>query len=237
MKKLLLASAQTRKENNLVRGLYASGFDVIMARTNAQVWQALMREQLALMVLDSRECDGQLDPWLLAGELAKLEYPRLVMLTPRDSTSERLRAFEYGVRYCLTLPVSPAELTALLKVLEREDHKGWDGHKRAADYEDPALQIDLANRSVRREGRTVPLTGRECTLLRRLVMNAGNVSPSAELVHSTWGRGNWPAKRKLLKTYIFQLRRKIETDYRRPRYLISHRGLGYAFMPQLTSRP
>lgn len=234
MKKLLLASALTRKENILVRGLDASGINVVTARTNAEVWQALMREPPSLLVLDSRVCDDQLDPWLLAGELGKLNHPRLVMLTAPGSSSDRLRAFEYGVRYCLTLPVSPAELTALFKTLEKEVGKGWDGPNKAADYEDQALRIDLANRYVRRKGRTVPLTGRECSLLRRLVMNAGNVSRSAELVHSTWGKGTWPAKRTLLKTYIFQLRRKIETDYRRPRYLISHRGLGYAFMPRVT---
>lgn len=234
MKKLLLASAQSHKERNLARGLAASGFEVVVARANADVWQALMREQLDLMVLDGGASNEQLDPWLLVGELGELEYPRLILLTRPDSPSDRLRAFEYGVRYCLTLPVSPAEVAALLRVLEREDHKGWGGGKKAVDYEDPALQINFANRYVRRKGRTVPLTGRECSLLRRLVMNAGNISSSAELCHSTWGRGTWPAKRMLLKSYIFQLRRKIEHDYRRPRYLISHRGLGYAFMPQAT---
>jgi two-component system KDP operon response regulator KdpE len=232
MRKLLFASALGRKRWHLIGGLNASGFQVTAACTGAQVWQALMRQQADLIVLDASASSVQLNPWLLIAELSELDHLRLIVLTRAGRNQDRVRAFQAGVRYCLSMPVSSAELCALLLTVGREDHNGPDGKVKLVDYADLALQIDFANRQIRRKGKTFPLTGREHSLLQRLIGNAGRVSPSTELCQSTWGRGAWPAKRMLLKTYILQLRRKIEHDYRHPRYLVSHRGLGYAFMPQ-----
>lgn len=232
MRKLLLASALARKRRHLIAGLDASGFQVTVVCTGAQVWQALMRQQADLIVLDASESSLQLNPWSLIAELGGLDQPRMIVLTRPGRNQDRTRAFRYGVRYCLSMPVSRAELCALLIAIGREDHRAPNGKVGIADYADVALQIDFANRQIRRKGKTFPLTGREHSLLRPLIKNAGRVCPSEELCRSTWGKGTWPAKRMLLKTFMSQLRRKIEHDYRRPRYLISHRGLGYAFMPQ-----
>jgi two-component system KDP operon response regulator KdpE len=232
MRRLLLASALARKRRHLVSGLTAAGFQVMVACTSAQVWQALMRQQADLIVLDASASSVQLNPWALIAELAELDRPEMVVLARAGRNQDRMRAFRSGIRYFLSMPVSSAELCALLTTVGREDHKGSGGKEKLAEYEDMALRIDFANRQIRRKGKTFTLTGREYSLLRRLIKNAGRVCPSAEICQSTWGRGAWPAKRMLLKTYILQLRRKIEQDYQHPRYLISHRGLGYAFMPQ-----
>jgi two-component system KDP operon response regulator KdpE len=232
MRKLLIASALVGRQRYLVSSLRALGFDVSATHRSAQVWQALMRQEIDLLVLDASVSGDQLNPWLLIDELGELEHPRLIVLTRPESSQDRLRAFESGVCYCLSLPVSPAELCALLTAAEKEERRAREGVGKAGDYTDPGLQIDFANREIRRRGKTFPLTGREFSLMQRLIVNAGKISTSEELCKSTWGRRAWPAKRTQLKIQIMLLRRKIEHDYRYPRYLISHRGLGYAFVPQ-----
>jgi two-component system KDP operon response regulator KdpE len=232
MRKLLIASALERRQSYLIASLRALGFEVSATHRSARVWQALMRQEIDLLVLDASVSSDQLNPWLLIDELGELEHPRLIVLTRPDGNQDRLRAFESGVCYCLSLPVSPAELCALLTAAEKEERKAREGLGKARDYTDPALHIDFANREIRRQGKVFPLTGREFSLMQRLVGNAGKVSTSEELCKCTWGRRAWPAKRTQLKIQILQLRRKIEDDYRTPRYLISRRGLGYAFMPQ-----
>lgn len=232
MVKLLFASAPEHKHRNLIAGLGASGFEVVTAHTSAQVWQALIKQEIDSLVLDATLSSDQLDPWRLIREVAELDRPRLILLTRADNSRDRSRAFQSGVCYCLSLPVSPADLCSLLTAVERERHKAQHGAGKASDYADPVLQIDFTNREIRRHDKVFNLTGRELTLMQRLIENAGRASTSEELCKCTWGRRAWPAKRMQLKIQILQLRRKIEHNYRYPRYLISHRGLGYAFMPR-----
>ena len=234
MRSILIASALERKQKHLIKGLSGSGFTVLTAHRSAQVWQALMRQEMDLLVLDASVSNDELNPWLLISELGELDHPRLIVLIGANANHDRLRAFKSGVCYCLSLPVSLLELCAFLTALAREDHKSREGRRVAVNYRDTVLQIDFTNREIRRKGKVFPLTGRESSLMQRLTANAGSVTPSEELCKSTWGRRAWPAKRMQLKIQILQLRRKIEQDYRNPHYLISHRGLGYAFMPQTT---
>lgn len=205
---------------------------MVTVQTSAQVWKTLMRHEIDWLVLDASVSSDELDPWPLIGDLKELDRPRLIVLTRANCGHDRSRALALGVSHCLTLPVSAADLCALLLAVERDDRKRRRGGGKTPDYVDPVLQIDFANREIRRQGRTLPLTGREFLLMQRLIENAGRVSTSEELCKFTWGKRAWPAKRAQLKIQILLLRRKIEDDYRVPRYLVSHRGLGYAFVPQ-----
>jgi two-component system KDP operon response regulator KdpE len=220
------------QRRHLLKGLSKLGFEVLTSKTSAQVWQALMRQQFDALVLDASASSALLDPWLLMTELGGLDHPLLVVFVGTDRIRDRLRAFRHGVCYCLNMPVSPPELAALLTAVEGANHNVLDRKESPTEYSDAVLHIDLANAQIRRKGKTFPLTGRERSLLQRMLKNAGRVSTSEELCKSIWGRGTWPAKRVQLKIHIMQLRHKIERDHRHPHYLISHRGLGYAFMPR-----
>ncbi len=233
MRKVLLVSALAQSLNHLKTGLTNIGYEVTVATTSARVWQTVVRHPLDAIVLNASRSTAELEPWLLVSELSSLDHLTLIVLTPAAHKQDRVRAFQAGARHCLTLPASAAELSACLNaiLLSRPEQTLRATERPAGDYVDAEVQIDFANRQIRRKGKRFSLTARESPLLQHLVQNAGKMIPSAELCRCVWGPAAWPKKRNLLKTYIAQLRRKLERDVRRPRYLISRRGLGYGFMP------
>ncbi len=234
MRTVLLAGAQARNLNFLRNRLTADGLGVYLALSGAQVWQVVMRQPVDAIVLHAGGAGPDFDPWHLIQELAAADHLPLIVLARPAPSTDRVRAYRCGARYCLTLPASAAELVACIEaVLGDTRSRAPAPHPdEAVEYADGELRIDIANREIQRDGLTYSITSRESPLLERLVKNAGRATPSAELCKSVWGPKAWPGKRHLLKTYIAQLRRKVESDSRHPRYIISRRGLGYAFMPR-----
>ncbi len=230
IKKVLFIGASARDLGHLKSGLVAGGYEARLATTSVQVWQAVMQQQLDGIILHTGASSTQLDPWRLIAELSALNHVPLIVLTRAGRKQDRVRAYNAGARHCLTLPTSCAELCACLNSI-------WLSGPAAVpalqiDYVDAEVQIDFTNRQIRRDGQIFPLTGREYPLLLRVLQNRGKMIPGQELCQAVWGEQAWPQKRNLLKTYILQLRRKIEREACHPRYLISQRGMGYAFMPR-----
>jgi two-component system KDP operon response regulator KdpE len=89
--------------------------------------------------------------------------------------------------------------------------------------------VDLARRSVLKQGQAVSLTPTEYDILRLLVQHAGKVLTHEQLIRSIWG--NVSAKDEqdshLLRVNVSNLRRKLETDPSRPRYIVTEPGVGY----------
>ncbi|MGW4027151.1 winged helix-turn-helix domain-containing protein, partial [Streptomyces sp. NPDC005009] len=90
--------------------------------------------------------------------------------------------------------------------------------------------IDLAAKRVRRAGGDVRLTPTEWHLLEILVTNPGRLVTQQQLLHEVWG-AFYGRKTNYLRVYMAQLRRKLEADPSRPRYLITEPGMGYRFEP------
>ncbi len=237
MKKILIAGTSTRKRNQLAACLRDSSYEVLHAATSTQVWQAVMRQQIDLVISDACTSNAQLEPWQLITELFAVTDLPIVVLTRAGKTQDRVLAFRAGAYNCLSMPGSSAELVACLdRAFMGKGSESAQSINAPLHYVDSSLEIDLEGCQIHREGQSFPITSRERPLLERLIHNAGKVTSSRELCQLAWGNKAWPAKRSLLKTYISQLRRKIEQDVSCPRYIISHHGLGYAFVPQRTPK-
>lgn len=89
------------------------------------------------------------------------------------------------------------------------------------------LWIDFATRQVRVKGDIIDLTPKEFDLLSCLVRNAGRLFTSEELIDLVWDGKK--SDRAALKAYIWRLRQKIEETPKRPRYILTRRGVGYFF--------
>jgi len=119
-------------------------------------------------------------------------------------------------------PVSPAHLSALLRVVLRHTAKNATGGViQAGD-----LEVDLDRHEVRRDGRTVRVTPTEFQLLRVLAERAGQPCSHRMLLERVWG-DEFAACRHYLSLYIGYLRKKLEDDPKRPRLLVTHWGVGY----------
>ena len=149
----------------------------------------------------------------------------IVVLSARDQEMEKVRALDLGADDYLTKPFSPHELLARVRVALR--HAG-QRQASPAQFAVGDLTIDLARRRVARDGEDVRLTPTEYDLLSALVAQAGRVLTHSWLLQQVWGAG-YEENVQNLHVFISQLRRKIEPEPARPRYILTEPGIGYRF--------
>jgi two-component system KDP operon response regulator KdpE len=146
----------------------------------------------------------------------------ILILSVRESETDKVGALDAGADDYLTKPFSMGELLARLRVLLRRNRPGPE----QPIFHLGDLIVDLSYRRVTTAGKEAQLTPTEYELLRNLVVNAGRVLTHQQLLRQIWGIG-YQADAHLLRVTISNLRHKIEPDPARPRYIITEPGVGY----------
>ncbi len=146
----------------------------------------------------------------------------ILILSVREQEEDKVSALDAGADDYLTKPFSMGELMARLRVALRRS---------ALPEQEPVfhsgpLTVDLACRDVSIEGQPANLTPTEYDILRVLVQHAGKVLTHQQLIHMVWG-GSYEIESHLLRVNISNLRRKIESDPARPRFIVTEPGVGY----------
>lgn len=184
--------------------------------------QAVLRQpdlvilDLGLPDLDGLEVIRQLRAWSTLP---------IIVLSARQQEGDKVLALDAGADDYLTKPFGVAELLARLRVALRHASRasaGSDSHI----FDVGELHVDLALRQVFVAGEEVHLTPIEFKLLATLAHNAGKVMTHRQLLRDVWGPG-YGDESHYLRVFVAQLRRKIEADPARPRYLITEPGVGY----------
>ncbi|HUN78986.1 MAG TPA: response regulator transcription factor [Solirubrobacteraceae bacterium] len=154
------------------------------------------------------------------------EMPILV-LSAVGEEEQKVRALQAGADDYITKPFGTRELVARLQAALRRS-EGSAGAEPVIQVD--GLEIDLAARSVRRDGAPVHLTPIEFDLLRVLVRNRGRLMTHSALLREVWGPG-YADDVQALRTHIARLRGKIEPEGPggRPRYIVTDPGVGYRF--------
>jgi two-component system KDP operon response regulator KdpE len=150
--------------------------------------------------------------------------PRPVLvISARSQEKDKVQALDLGADDYLTKPFGADELLARIRVALRH----------AASAAAPAtvvqcggLRLDLERRELTKDGSPVRLTPLEFRLLEALAQRAGKVATHAQLLNEVWGPGA-AGQTHYLRIYMGTLRRKIEPDAARPRYLLTEPGVGY----------
>ncbi len=156
-------------------------------------------------------------------EIRRFDDVPVIMLTVRDDELDKVRALEMGADDYVVKPFGNLELIARIRsVLRRTEGVVGPLEK---PYINGALKIDFNQHKVFRDGEEIHLTSTEFHLLSILARNAGRVVPSETLLGRVWGR--YALDSDYLKVYIRRLRRKIENDPAKPRFIQTMRGEGY----------
>jgi len=153
----------------------------------------------------------------------------ILILSVVGEDREKVAALDAGADDYVTKPFSVEELLARLRAALR----------RSAPSSDPVLvvgelRIDLEQRAVSFAGRSVSLTKTEYELLRVLAQNPGKLLTHPALLREVWGPA-YSRESHYLHVYVSQLRRKIEPDPARPRYLLTEPGAGYRLVDPVTA--
>jgi two-component system KDP operon response regulator KdpE len=146
----------------------------------------------------------------------------IIVLSVRDREETKVEALDAGADDYLTKPFGVEELLARMRVALRHTSGAPDEPVFTAGD----LTVDLARRLVTVAGREVTLTPTEYDLLKALVSHAGRVLTHHQLLREVWGTG-YEQDAHLLQVNISNLRRKLEPDPARPRYIRTEPGVGY----------
>ena len=149
----------------------------------------------------------------------------IIILSVRDGEADKVAALDAGADDYVTKPFGIDELLARLRAaLRRRPAADESAVVRTAE-----LTIDLGRGKVWRHDAEVQLTATEWQLLMHLVTNPGRLLTPRWLLERVWGGDERDTS--ILRVYLAQLRRKLEPDPSRPRYLITEPGMGYRFEP------
>lgn len=207
--------------------LEALGFDVTEVATGEQA----LREadcrpfEVVLLDLNMPGMGGVEACRLLRRQSSRLQ---ILMLTVRDAESDRVRALESGADDHVTKPFSVPELVARLGAAVRRARAGSGDAETAGRIVIGAIELDPVCRSVRKAGAEVHLTPKEFDLLQYLMVHAGRPIPHARLLQAVWGP-EYGGELEYLRTFVRQLRRKLEDVPASPEYLITDAWVGYRF--------
>ncbi|MGO4882764.1 MAG: response regulator transcription factor [Bryobacteraceae bacterium] len=152
------------------------------------------------------------------------QHTPIIMLTAKAQEEHKVMGLELGADDYVTKPFGTRELRARVAALLRRSGGGAiDDCCRFG-----GVEIDFARGEVRTAGKAVDLTPIEFRLLAALIRADGRVLNRRQLVDAAWGHGAF-ASGRIVDNHLANLRRKIEPDPARPRYLRNVRGLGYRF--------
>lgn len=197
------------------------GFDCVGTHDGASAPEFCRRELPDLIVLDVM-LPG-LDGFTICRQLRadpSLRDISVLFLTARTDEADRVRGLEHGGDDYVVKPFSVRELVARVKLRLR----GRAGLETV--YRLGGLELDNTRREVRRAGRPVSVTATEFQLLERMLRQPGRVFSRASLLSSVWGLACNVTDRTV-DVHIRRLRRKLEDNPSRPRYIRSVRGFGY----------
>lgn len=145
----------------------------------------------------------------------------ILMLTVRDCTGEKIEAFDAGADDYVTKPFHVGELIARIRAAVRRSQE--DGVIAIGD-----IELDVDHRLVRKGGADIHLTPKEFDLLHCLMSHAGKPLAHGYLLTTVWG-SEYGEEAEYLRTFMRQLRKKLEGDPSKPEYLVTHSHFGYRF--------
>jgi two-component system KDP operon response regulator KdpE len=200
------------------------GFEVEEAPDGAAGLRALYAFRPDLVVLDVLM--PNMDGWTVCRRVRELSEVPILMLTSLNREDEMVRGLDLGADDFVAKPISPRHLTARVRAALRRARPSPE--RREFLYDDGTLRIDVARHLVRRGDTPIDLTPTEFRLLEALARAPDRVLTYSELLAAAWGP-EYVDDLEFLRGYVWRLRKKIEVDPARPRWILTERGFGYRF--------
>jgi two-component system KDP operon response regulator KdpE len=222
--KILVVDDDLQIRRVMRKMLVAQGYSVNDARSGEEALEVLRRGRHDLVLLDLampgmgglEACRAIRAGWDLA----------IVILSVRDLEKEKIGALDAGADDYVTKPFSMQELLARIRASLRRSPLAPEAAPPVLQVE--GLEINFAARRVIADGREIRLTRKEFDLLQYLATNANTPIPHRRLLQAVWGP-DYGNEVVYLRVFINQLRKKIEPEPAKPRYILTEPCIGYQF--------
>jgi two-component system, OmpR family, alkaline phosphatase synthesis response regulator PhoP len=222
MSKVLIVEDDEALARGLEYNLRREGFEVLRARRGETAVDLALRTSPDLITLDVM-LPG-MDGFEVCRELRRRGVVApVIMLTARADEVDRIVGLEIGADDYVVKPFSVRELIARIRARLRREGRSGPG----AAYRFGRCAIDLDRLVVTRDDQHVELTSKELSILTLLVRTRGEVVSRDRILDEIWGAEAGDARR--IDAHVVNLRRKLEDDPARPRYILSVYGEGYRF--------
>ena len=163
-------------------------------------------------------------------EIRRASDAPIIMLTVRNAERDKVAALDAGADDYVVKPFGIEELLARIRAALRRYSPGEE----VPPFVSKDMAIDFESRQVTVRGQAIHLTPKEYDVLKHLVANQGKPLTHRRLLQSVWGP-DYGEETENLRVVINQLRKKIEVDPARPKYILTEPWIGYRFQPQRAS--
>ena len=206
----------------LTINLKARGYDVEAAGTGEEALDVAARRHPDVVILDLG-LPGIDGVEVIRGLRGWSQVP-IVVLSVREGERDKVAALDAGADDYVTKPFGMDELVARLRAALRRAAPSDE----EAVIETPDFAIDLAAKSVTRDGAEIRLTPTEWHVVEVLVHNRGKLVTQRQLLQEVWGP-QYKDETNYLRVFMAQVRRKLEPQPSQPRYFVTEPGMGYRF--------
>ncbi|HEX8308917.1 MAG TPA: response regulator [Allosphingosinicella sp.] len=219
--RILIVDDESQIRRLLRVALTRSGYSCVEARDSRELLNALAIDKPDLVLLDLGLPDR--DGLELIPLIKKAGSAKIVVVTAREQTQEKVAALDLGADDYVTKPFDTDELLARVRAALRQKasnelERSW--------LRCGGVEIDLERRSIRRDGAEIHLTPKEYGILAELAAAPGRVITHRHLLVAVWGPGQ-ADRSEYLRVAMRSLRQKLELEPSRPVLLINEPGVGY----------
>jgi two-component system KDP operon response regulator KdpE len=204
----------------LARRMAREGYEVLTAPSGAQALLQLEQRWPSLLIVDLMM--PGMDGFELCARVKRIADLPIIVLSAVDASEAKVRALEDYAEDYITKPFDPDELVARVQRVLRRSATG----RSQVVLDGGDLQIDLTGRRVTRSGGSFPLTPTEVRLLHVMIAQMDRTVPTDTILNRVWSESDG-ADPSYVWVTIRRLRRKVEIDPDRPRFLVTERGVGY----------
>ncbi|MGB8213577.1 MAG: response regulator transcription factor [Anaerolineales bacterium] len=232
---ILLVDDETAITDNLAPFLTRSGFAVLVASNGEEALQKVAADHPDLLVLDV------LMPRLDGREVLRRlrqggNWIPILLLTQVGEAGERAMALEEGADDYLNKPFDPHELVARIRAVLRRARPGQPPLSAAARLACGPLTLDRVSHRVWLEGAELSLTPKSVMLLEYMLTHPDELVSRERLLDVVWG-WDYPVGTRAVDTRVAELRRVLDDDPGRPRYIETIPGQGYRFVGTVETLP
>ena len=225
---VLVVEDDVQIRNFICYSLKQEGFGYIVANTAQGALELLVSEQIDLVLLDLGLPDY--DGMEVIKKVREWSEIPIIVVSARDQDKGKAAALDLGADDYLTKPFSATELMARIRVALRHLYQR-SGNKTQSCVSVGGLSVDFDKRLIYLDGEELHVTPMEYSLLSVFFKNIGKVLTTSFIIKEIWGIG-YGNDTQSLRALMAGLRRKIEKNPAKPRYIITEIGVGYRLIDE-----